>query len=493
MKIILGTVRAREGNTHVLVKRNGETVRAVFDGDQAPKLGSDVVGVDNGQKDGVVSMELRKNVTDILMDGNVRIIPATKRPDLTAMLLAKVLERSKTGVIRPGSGMSIERSPHSVDPDLNWAMNAFRDDADQRAIALNVIDMNAVTKAKWEPAALRELSLPADTARNGRTFTQLSDILKSGFHPTCSRTIEQHTGLKQISVNFVLPYSPVAGAAGFARELSLMDRGHYPLTTMSISDSRKLSSARQIARALSHSVLALKTHADVDASPRAKHRSNSFADAAAAMAFVLDGGSRQVIEDFANLLQARIHFGAEGMAAVSEVLEGATHLAVQAACDPKLLNKIKNRSDIVRVAKTIADKTAFPAKAFSADHIPQKLIDDAHDAARRVAIDGYNSDFESRKAIENAFRSETEKLVDEHSVSDLSASRFVMFGRNNAPLGFEHAFDEAVRGLPCVDITSGMTVSQMITNPSTLAERIKKRRPASNEGVFEPDVPIFAS
>ena len=272
-----------------------------------------------------------------------------------------------------------------------------------------------------------------------------------------------------------------------------MDRGHYPLTTMSISDSRKLSSARQIARALSHSVLALKTHADVDASPRARHRSNSFADAAAAMAFVMDGGSRQIIEDFANLLQARIHFGAEGMAPVSEVLEGATYLAVRAACDPKLLNKIKNRSDIVRVAKTIADRTAFPTKAFSADRIPQKLIDDAHDAAQRVSIDGYNCGREHRKSIENAFRSETEKLVSEHAGSNLAASRFVMFGRNNAPLGFEHAFDEAVKGLPSVDVTSGLTVSQLITDPGMLASRIKKRRPASSEGVFEPDVPIFAS
>lgn len=491
MTIFLGTVRARDEDAYVLVRRNGESVRAVFEGDVKPKIGSDVVGLSKGSDNGIVRMELRSSVTEILMEGNVRLIPTTNRPDLTAKILARVLERSKTGVIRPGNGMSMERSPHSKDPDLKWAMDQLREEADDRQIALNVIDMKSVTTSKWEPSSLRDFSLPADTERNGKTFSQLSAILKSGFHPTCSRTIEKHTGRNQTSINFVLPYSPVAGASGFAREISMMDRGHFPLVTMTTSDARRLSSLRQIARALSHSALALRTHADVDASSRARHLSNSFADAAASIAFIRGGGDPRVIEEFANLTAARLHFGTESFAPVSEILEGSTHLAIRSAADPAIFGKVRCQADIVRIAKMIANRTAFPAKSFDAPSIPQLLIDDGRDAAMKVSLDGDSPDRSVREAVSRAFSNETEALVEEFSSSELAAARFVAFGRNNTPLGYEDIFDNAVKGLPTVELATGVSVGQVLTSPDKLADRIRKRHP-SFEDAFVSDAPIFS-
>ncbi|MTH95448.1 hypothetical protein [Roseibium sp. RKSG952] len=490
MTIFLGTVRAKDENAYVLVKRNGDSVRAIFEGNVKPKIGSDIVGLSKGTENGIVRMELRNSVTEILLEGNVRIIPTTNRPDLTAKVLARVLEHSKTGVVRPGSGMSMERSPHSSDPDLKWAMDQFRQEADDRQIALNVIDMKSVTTSKWEPSSLRDFSLPADTERNGKTFSQLSAILKSGFHPTCSRTIEKHTGRNQTSINFVLPYSPVAGASGFARELSMMDRGHYPVIGMTTSESRRLSSLRQIARAFSHSALALKTHADVDASPRARHLSNSFSDAAATIAFIRAGGEPRVVEEFANLTEARLHFGTQSLAPVSEILEGATHLAIRAAADPMIFGRVRTEADIVRVAKMIASRTAFPAKAFSSNSIPKVLVDGGYEAAMRVSLDGDSPDRSVRDAITRTFAAETEALAGEFSSSELASARFVAFGRNNTPLGYEHVFDNAVKGLPTVEIVTGMSVAEVLSNPDSLADRIRKRHP-SFEDAFVSDVPIF--
>jgi len=488
--LVIGTVRAFANGKHIVVGRDGVPVHVVFDGDVKPLIGGDVIGVVRVDEAGINRMTLKRSVTEAILDGKSRIALGGSRPDLSARLLAKVLARSRTAVIAPGRGLSIERAPTSNDPDLEWAISAFRPEADRLSIALNVIDVQAVARAPWKPSSLRDLTLPADIEGNSRAMNELTRLLRTGFHPDCSRMIENVSGMRELSVNFVLPYSPFAGASGFCRDVSRMDRGHVPLVHMTISEAQRLSAARYIALALAHTKLAAGTPDENGLSRRSLHIANCFADAAAALSFLASGGRREVVEAYADLREASLHFGRRvGRKALhAGVLEEATHRSIRAALNPVVLARATSPRAIIAEAVRIARRTALPAARFGGDvAIPTpEEMESAAAAASRVAVDIRDLPYHEIEHLGEEYRAELKSLVDMHRDSVLAASRLVIFASMHKPLRFDAIFDEEIRHLPRIAVENVQaSVSDALYRRIGMAQRSMSHAPDPDEEMFE--------
>lgn len=499
-QLVVGTVRAIRNDRHVVVRRDGSTVDVVFEGDGIPRMGGDVIGVLRTDDDGIHRMTLKRSVSEALLEGKTRISAAGTRPDLTARLLAKVLARSRSAMIAAGSGVAIERSPTTEDPDLGWAMSMFRPEADRLAIAMNVIDVQAVSRAPWRPSTLHDLTLPADLEGNGQAMRDLTRLLRSGFHPDCNRMIEQISGMREISVNFVIPYSPFSGALGFAREVSNMDRGYFPTVDMTISEARRISSARHLALSLAHASLgaAAGTQANPEQSPRAAHMANCFADAAAALAFLASGGRREAMTAYADLKESSLHFGRRpgGNDLRRDVLGEATHRAIRAALEPAVIARAITPAAIVAEAVRIARRAALPASRFQGE-VSVATADEARSAARVAAGVGIGLREAPQSDLghfSEVYRREVRSLAKDHSVSDLSASRFMAFGAMHVPLRFADVFDEETRALPrVVAAPKKESVVSVLSDPARLARRVRARtsiRPPSEDDALEFDGPL---
>lgn len=449
--IIVGTVRARKSDdVYMVVTKDGTTVDVAFDGDTKPLIGGDVVGNLSYGIYGEPRLSLKNSLTAALLDAGATVMIGGSRPDLTVRLLAKFLARSKSAVIAPGRGMSIQRMPQSADPDLDWAMRTLAPEADRRQIALNVIDVKAVATSVWQTSSLRDFSLPADVEGNRRSMLELSRVLRSGFNPVCSRMVENLSGNREISVNFVLPYSPFAGTIGFARNVAYMGASFFPFVEMTQSDARRLSSAKMIGLAMAHNVLGAggMSQADVEQSPRTKHMANCFADALTALAYLTTGGEPKIVEEYADLRESSLCFGYDtgNWRLFDGVREEATHLSIRAAIrefhDKKLGFDVAP-SDLVAMAVRIAKRTAFPAITFAADAggVSDTEMNDATAAANRVACDLRPADADVYDAAGERYAFELRQLVAEHGNNPMSASRLVIFGGLHMPLKMDAVFN----------------------------------------------------
>lgn len=488
-KLIIGTVRAVHNGRHVVAVRGGGTVDVVFDGDASPKMGGDVIGMLRRGSDGVPRMTLRTSIVDALLDGRAKITMAGKDKEMSARLLAKVLARSRTAVISPGTGVAIERAPTSADPDLDWAVAIFGQEADRLGIALNVIDVDTVSKSPWRPATLVDTALPADAASRGQVMTDLTKLLHSGFHPDCNRMIENISGENETSVNFVLPYSPYAGAFGFCRELSGMNRRFVPnIGGMSVSDARRLSSARHLALGLAHARLGANASSKFDASQsrRATHMANCFADAAAIIAFLSSGGDRRVAEIYADLKESSLLFGSEVGSNVLRpgILEAATHRSVRLAMKEDVIARATNPKAIMNEAVRIARRSALPASRFrnASEALTTEEYEQGNAVAKRVIADVANPKVGVQ--VETAYRNEIKALVKQHASSELSALRLVSFGGMHAPLHLMKVFDEETASLP-----RGV-IKEADAKPTR--KGLRRRRPdhASDDATLEFDIPM---
>lgn len=495
-EIVVGTVRAVRNGRHVVVRRDGSTIDVTFDGNASPLIGGDVIGRVTYGDFGEARMTLRKSVLDVILEGKVQIFPMGMRPDLTARALAKMLSRAKSAVIAPGEGISIERSPVSSDPDLAWAMAAFQPEAERLSIALNVIDVKAVARSDWQPAALRDLTLPADIEGNRRAMNDLARLLRSGFHPDCNRMVENHTGNREISVNFVLPYSPFAGALGFARDVARMDIGIFPAVTMTISEARRLSSARYVALALAHNRLGAGRgiQADVGGSPRAAHMAACFADAAAALAFLASGGRRKAVEEYALLKEASLRYGIDGATGTLRdgVLEEATGRALRSALAASMPEGATPKQ-IVSEAARIARRTALPAARFSGAHVPNDEEAAAADAAAaRIARDLRDAPASEVIRLSKSYRKDIAALVDEHRGSEAASARLLAFGAVHVPMRMDRVFEEETRSLPAHSDAEVARATEVISSRDRLARRILARRLTEDDSIeFGEPVPGF--
>jgi hypothetical protein len=491
-EVTVGTVRGtRNDGRHVLVRRDGTTMDVRFEGSIKPLVGADVIGRISYSRVGEAVMTLKPSLSEALLEGNARIMTAGSNPDLTARMLAKMLARSKSATIAPGVGSSIRRSPTSADPDLSWALSKFGPEADRLRVALNVIDVQKVARSIWQNSDLRDGSLPADIEGSQRSMNELVRLLRSGFHPACSRAIETYTGNREISVNFVLPYSPFAGAHGFAREASRMDLGTAPRIDMSISEARRLSSARTLALAIAHKALSAGAgmQADVTQSPRAAHLANCIADAAAVLAFLADGGRRQAVEEYAALKESSFYFGVAEDAETARpgVLVEATHNVMKAALEERMGEGMSMRA-ILSTSARLAKKHAFGVRRFEqdAERLTTEELDAGAEAANRIAIDLRDHSGEP-VVLEcaEAYRDELRALVDEYEGDRIASTRLQTFGQLHAPHAFWAIFEEETAHLS--EDAYAPTVSQMIADRSMLADRLRRARsrPAVEDDVIE--------
>jgi hypothetical protein len=488
--ILVGTVRARKNNgRYVVVGRDGSVRDVVFEGKQSPLIGGDVIGRVRYNAVGEAVMSLRRSLTDTLLEGNVKIIMLGTRPDLTARSIAKVLARSKSAMISPGKGSSIERMTTTDDPDLSWALGVFKPEADKSGIALNVIDVQKVARSVWDNARLRDGNLPADIEGNRRSMSDLVRLLRSGFHPDCSRMVEHYSGNREISVNFILPYSPFDGATGFARRVGGMDNSAMPAVSMTISEARRIGAARTIALGMAHEkLISGSVQADVMQSRRTMHLANCFADAAAAMAFIASGGRREAIEEYADLKEASLFFGLEEGADVARdgILVEATHKVLrkvlQADIEPGM-----SSADIVMNARRLATRYALPLIRFTGevDMVTSDEVDSAVDAANRVAVDLRDNDPAVRETCERVYRDEIRLLVDEFSADAIASQRLVTFGRINVPMGMMDIFEEETAGLVPEPEETSASIVRLINDRDRFVDRIKIARAKDRDDVIE--------
>lgn len=454
--IVIGTVRAKKGDKYVVVTRDGSPVEVSFDDGRLPLIGGDIVGVFKPGPMGDLRLALKDNLVDAMLSTSTTIMIAGARPDLTARLLGKMLAKQKSAVIAPGSGMTIKRRPHSDDADLQWAISKFSPEADRLQVALNVIDVRKMSASVWQTSTLRDMSLPADIEGSRRSMYELTRVLRSGFHPEVSRMIEHVSGHQDISVNFVMPYSPFAGALGFARNTASMNSGYFPTVEFSISDARRLSSARMVAMAMAHKALGAgqSNVTNVDQSPRARHIASSFADAMCAIAYLLDGGDVATVETYADLRESSLCFGFDAgtRRLRNGILEDATHRSIRAVLTDFNAGRLSDSMDarqITERAVRIARRNASSAASFEPDHLgvsEQEMVS-AVEAANRVAFDLRRASFADVEAFGEVYATEVRELVDEHGNDDRSASRMITFGANHAPLRMGDIFNRETRDL----------------------------------------------
>lgn len=494
--VVVGTVRARLSNdTYVVVCRDGTQMDISFEGEKRPLVGGDVVGRLHFDDFGHPRMYLKDSVLDVILEGSHKIYVLGQRPDLTARMLAKFLARSKSAVVSPGSGISIERAPVSNDEDLNWALNMFREESERRGAALNVIDVQALARANWQQSMLRDLALPADIEGNQRALGDLTVLLRAGFKPFCSRIVEKHSGRKEISVNFILPYSPFLGATGYAREIGAMGMYSFPTIRMKTFEARRFCAARTIALGMSHNFLgpAENIQADVESSERAKHLAACFADAAAALAFLSSGGRRTVLAEIADIKEASLFYGqsiAHTTAGVVQegVLTQATHKAIRAAFAADLPLDASMR-DIVATAARIARKVALPASRFGNENGRDVVTVDELKSATLVANQiGVMIDRASpsvKQELQRTYREEIRQLVEECQDSENASARLILYEQYNVPHGMRKILEEEAGHL--FELSKPKTAAgvQAALNRDKLASRIKNLKSSLEDDLLQ--------
>lgn len=494
-EVIVGTVRAkRDDDQYVVVRRDGTVLDVTFKGDIKPAMGGDVVGRLHFDDFGKAEMHLRESVLDVIMEGSHRIIMMGSRTDITARMLAKLLARSKSAVVSPGTGVSIERAPVSEDDHLNWALGAFTDEAGRRGVALNVVDVQAVARSNWETSSLRDSSLPADVEGSIRSLNDLTVLLRAGFKPYCSRVTEEITGNKEISLNFILPYSPFVGPSAYGREIASMGSRAFPLVSMDLDETRKFCAARTIALGLAHNCLGASEglQADVESSPRARHIAACFADATAALLFLRDGGRSTVVAEMADLKEASLHYGQSRFHTTpgllkEGVLAQATHKALRAAFAADVPHDASMR-DIITVATRIAKKVALPASRFGSedgrDVANEREMKSAALVAKNIGISFASMDPDQRQAVEDRYRFEIQQLVSEFSLNDNASARLALYEGYNVPDDLKGVFDEEAGHLYALSNTANEVMKKSVIDRDRLATRIKGRHASDLENDY---------
>jgi hypothetical protein len=259
-----------------------------------------------------------------------------------------------------------------------------------------------------------------------------------------------------------------------------MDNSVMPTTTMTVSEARRLGSARTIALGMAHDrLISGKVQADVMQSRRAMHLANCFADAAGAIAFLAAGGRRQAVEEYADLKEASLFFGCDQTEDVVRdgVLVEATHRVIRKVLEADIPMSMEP-AEIIASARRLATRYALPFVRFNGDrdNVTPEEIEGAIEAANKIAVDLREHNPAIRDICEASYRSELRSLVDEYSANPVTAHRLVTFGRLNMPIGMEHVFHEETSGLvPEVEETPSSIVN-MIGDRARFVDRLRMAR-----------------
>ncbi|AOG03337.1 hypothetical protein BSY19_5023 (plasmid) [Bosea sp. RAC05] len=426
--LVLGTVRGRSGRRHAVALQDGSVLKVVFEGDILPRIGADVIGIISGEGD-EIRMELVPDLAKRLLKGKRVQIKTFGRPDLTARMLAHLLDGTGPAVIRPGVGGIIERTPDVRDPDLRWALSQLEPEARRLGIALNVIDPLALAAAPWADRGLVDGILPADSTGERGALSDLKALMADAFQPACRRTlVAMGRGLKVPSVDFVIPYSPFLTGSGFCARIGGAWKSEYAFPGMRSQDARRLSSFREISLAFAARHLGRIAGGE----EVARQVEESFADAAAVIAFLRAGGDPSSALRFAQYREA-----------------GAARWNGEGDCPP--LSWLAIRTAVATAgAMEIADTEALLSQAASLAmaHAPRseeamsRLKASATDRDAFVDLD--RTAFRTRDVLERHYRSEVAELVARLASSPAAIERLSRFAVMTVPSGFEDAFAEMI-------------------------------------------------
>lgn len=423
-RLVVGTIRARRGERHDVVLPDGSVCPVAFEGDAAPAIGADVVGLFDPDAPGTKRLSLVADVTRLIMSGRARIVTGG-RSDVTARMLARMTQGAGIGAISPGTGGIIERTPTVEDPDLNWALSQLAPEARRLGLGLNVIDPLALAKAPWEDRRLTEDLLPADTTGDHEALADLKRIMAEGFTPSCRRTLfGLARGVQVPSVDFVLPYSPFQTGLSFSAGLAKARLSELPRSVLAGSDARRLSAFREIARAFAPRHLGRQRGNQTVAA----HVEATFADVAAALAFLSSGGSPGAIRAFAALRQAGFSRSERAP---------ASHQALQTVLSVGSLIRHGGVGEILRNAASIA-KTHTPAseEAIAALRAATPEGDVLYDASR---LSG-----DQRARLAEEYAEDCEDAVARLADVPLALERMSRFGLRTVPVGLDWVFDEVM-------------------------------------------------
>lgn len=426
-RLITGTVRARQGDRYVVVMPDESRITIRFEGSEVPQLGADVIGV-VAETDGEPHMRLVRDVTRMLLRGRTRMSVAG-RPDLTARLLARILEGTGPAAIKPGTGGLIERTPEIDDPDLAWALGFLDPEARKLGIALNAIDPMALAGSDWDERTLTENLLPADAAGEGAALLDLQKLIGAAFSPACRRTIEHlGRGLAVASVDFVMPFSPFSTGFSWSSEIGGAWQGQVPGAPLPGEDARRLCAFRELALAFAPRHLG---RVRVDAGV-GRHVEEAFADVASAIAFLRDGGDTVSVYRMARLREAALARW-DGLGDAPP----ATHLALGVILSLPSWQDARTAGDVLTMAAGIA-KGNTPTTAAKLERAHAK----ASDAG--IFVDLERSPRQLRELLARTYREDLEATVARIAGSPRALARMSRFGTLTAPLGFEDVFDEVL-------------------------------------------------
>lgn len=425
-RLVTGTVRGRQGDRYVVVRPDGQQLTITLEGIDLPQIGVDLIGVMEGpEKD--LRMRLVPNVTRMLLEGRSRIIPSG-RPDLTARMLARLLQGTGPASIRAGIGGMIERTPTFDDPDVAWALAILGPESVRAGIALNVIDPIALAASPWDDSKLKEEILPADTAGEAEALADLHRLLNDGMTPACSRTVTKiGRGTEIPSVNFIMPYSPFATGQSWSAEVARAWRSEVVTMSVSGSDARRLSTFREVALAFAPKYLGRLRGTEFD-----NHREQAFADAAAAIALMNFGGSSISVLRFQRLREAALaRWDGTGKC------PPATSAALAAVLSFGSLTEMDTAEEILQTAASIA-KAHTPSSTAKLEALKRAS------SAESVFVDLDRINASGREHLQEFYRADLAESVNRLHAEPKALARMSRFGIYSIPEGFEEIFDATV-------------------------------------------------
>jgi len=436
-RLVVGTIRQRQGDRHLVALPDGRTVSVTFEGGEAPLIGGDVVAlVDPDEPDARV--RLVPDVARLILSGRASIAVGGDA-GLTATMLAMMTRGTGLGAITPGTGGIIERTPDSRDPDLAWALRQLGPEALELGLGLNVLDPLSLARADWDTAALRNERLPADSVGERGALADLRRLMAEGFTPACRRTLFGMSRTAKVpSVDFILPFSPFATGTSFSCDMAGAYRGEAAREPLSGSDARRFSAYRQIAKAFAPRYLG-KTKAG----PAAGHMEEAFADAAAAIALLNHDPTSDAVRRVARLREAGIVRSGTRDASRAP----ATHGVLATVLSLSGYLKAPDAPTAMTLAASLARNHAPRNEADLAALVEGASLGDALiDVAATRAVE--------RRALCEAYRVDCEDVATRLENDPRGLDRMARLATFMVPLGLEDTFDRVLEeaGAPAHEI-----------------------------------------
>lgn len=438
-RLLVGTVRARHGARHTVVTADGATHELILKGSERPLVGGDVIGM----VDLTVAspeMTLVRDVAGEILQG-ATMFSMGGRPEVTAMMLTRLLEGTGPAMVRPGVGGIIERTPDVSDPDLRWVIDLVGPEARQLGLALNVIDPVALAQAPWSDDLFRQELLPADVVGGAGGMGDLKRLMRAGFSPTCRRTFQDLSardgGAQRVvsSVDFVMPYSPFATGHSFCSSMGGGWRSEVPRASLTLSQSRRLSAFREVSFAF---VQRYMGRGRGEAALR-RHGDETFADAAALIAYVQLGGDREHVQDRIRVARTYAELRESGVARWNGSGEPppVTHKGLRSLLPTLGHLDVSCADDVFKHASSVATSCApttrrrFEAAVSSAQ--PHDVFVDLGD------LSGTDLDH-----VGAAYRADLGQAVESLGGYARGVERLARFGLYTTPHGLEPVFDRLV-------------------------------------------------